>query len=301
MLTLVHLDRSNIEGRAMTINNNPEMPETESPLTTKILEALRSAGKDLAALTAHDLAPVDQFHNGGTWATRKLMALAEIPEQAHVLDIGGGIGGPARTLASEGKLRVTVVDRSIEFCRTGASFTTRLGMSDRVSFVAADGRQLPIPDASVDAIVLQNSAMNIADKTGLVVEIYRVLRQGGRLAYQEVMAGPVEPVRYPTPWAIDPSDSFLQEPETARHVLAETGFTEITWLDASDLIASWARARIGRSPGTPPLPPLTAFTMPPEACDAAIGNMWRNGAEGRTVTIWAVLEKSASNNSGANT
>ena len=263
----------------------------EAPLTAAILAALQSAGKDLTALTAHDLAPVDQFHNGGTWATRKLMALAAIPEHGRVLDIGGGIGGPARTLASEGELRVTVVDRSIEFCRTGASFTALLGLSDRVGFVAGDGLQLPLRDASFDAVVLQNSAMNIADKSALAAELFRVLYPGGRLAFQEVMAGPIRPARFPTPWAIDPADSFLQEPEEARRTLADAGFAEITWLDASDLIRSWARARIGSSPGSPPLPPLTSFTMPPETCDAAIGNMWRNGDEGRTVTIWAVLER----------
>ncbi len=279
------------------------MPEhdaaTESELTTAILSALTKAGKDLTALTPRDLAPVDQFHNGGTWATRKLLALAEVPENGRVLDIGGGIGGPARTLAGEFGLHVTIVDRSPDFCRTGAELTARLGLGNRVDVVVGSGDCLPVRTASVDAVVLQNSAMNIADKDGLAAEIFRVLRPGGRFAFQEVMAGPVEPVRFPTPWAIDPADSFMRAPEDARRTLAAAGFSEITWLDASDLIRSWVRARIGRSPGTPPIPPLTSFTMPPETCDAAIGNMWRNDEEGRTVTIWAVLEKPDSSDAGA--
>jgi ubiquinone/menaquinone biosynthesis C-methylase UbiE len=274
---------------------------TESALTTAILSALQTAGKDLEALTPHDLAAVDQFHNGGTWATRKLLTLAEVPENGCVLDVGGGIGGPARTLATEFGVRVTVVDRSRDFCRTGAELTARLGLGDRVGFVAGSGTCLPLRTASVDAVLLQNSAMNIADKDGLAAEIFRVLRPGGRFAFQEVMAGPVEPLRFPTPWAIDPSDSFTRPPEDARRTLAEAGFHEIAWLDASDLIRSWVRARIGRSPGTPPLPPLTSFTMPPETCEAAIGNMWRNDEEGRTVTIWAVLEKPGSGDAGVNT
>jgi len=273
--------------------------ERESALTIAILSALQAAGKDPNALTPHDLAPVDQFHNGGTWATRKLLTLAEVSEGARVLDVGGGIGGPARTLATEFGLRVTVVDRSREFCQTGAELSARLGLGVRVDFVVGSGACLPVETASVDAILLQNSAMNIADKTGLATEIYRALRPGGRFAFQEVMAGPVEPLRFPTPWAVDPADSFVRTPDDARRALSDAGFNEISWLDASDLIRSWAHARIGSSPGAPPIPPLTSFTMPPETCDAAIGNMWRNDEEGRTVTIWAVLEKPASSESEA--
>lgn len=272
---------------------------TGKELTAAILSALQAAGRDLEALTPHDLAPVDQFHNGGTWATRKLLTLAELPEGARVLDIGGGIGGPARTLASEFGQRVTVVDRSPAFCHSGAELTARLGLGDRVDFIVGSGDCLPVRTASVDAVLMQNAAMNIADKDGLAAEIFRVLRAGGRFASQEVMAGPVEPVRFPTPWAVDPADSFVRAPDDARRTLANAGFSEITWLDASGLIRSWVRARIGRSPGKPPIPPLTSFTMPPETCDAAIGNMWRNDEEGRTVTIWAVLEKPDSSDAGA--
>ena len=275
------------------------MPENKpASLTDRILAALAAAGKDLSALTEHDLAPIDQFHNGGTWATRKLMALAGFQEGAHVLDIGGGVGGPARTLARENGFQVTVLDRSLEFCVSGAAFTQMTGSSDHVRFVCGDALDLPVRDASVDGVLLQNAGMNIPNKPRLAAELFRVLRPGGHLAFQEVMRGPVEPIRYPTPWALDASDSFLQNPDEAREILATVGFVEVHWLDASDLIASWAKARIGSSPGAPPLPPMTAFTMP-DACDAAIGNMWRNAEEQRQVTIWAVLEKPAEPGQGA--
>ena len=107
---------------------------------------------------------------------------------------------------------------------------------------------------------------------------------------QEVTSGPVEPVRYPTPWAVDPAESFLLSSDDAQAELTRAGFEMVHWLDASELIQSWVKARIGSSPGKPPLPPMTAFTMP-EQCDDAIANMWRNAQERRTLTIWAVLEK----------
>ncbi len=259
-------------------------------LTSRILTTLAATGKDLDALTEHDLAPLDQFHNGGTWATRKLLALAEFPAGAHVLDIGGGIGGPARTLAREGGFHVTVVDYSPDFCHAGATLTRLVGTEDLIRFVVGDALELPVRDGVFEAVLIQNAGMNVPDKARLVREFYRVLRPGGRLALHEVMRGPVEPVRYPSPWAAIPGESFLADPVDLRVLLATVGFREVTWLDATALIQSWVRARIGSNPGKPPLPPMTAFTMP-EVCDAAIGNMWRNSEEHRTVTIWAVFEK----------
>jgi len=265
-----------------------ETPET--PLIERILAKLDEAGKDLEHLTEHDLAPLDQFHNGGTWATRKLMNLAEIPAGSHMLDVGGAIGGPARTLTREFGVRVTVLDRSADFCHAGAVLTGMIGTTNPVRFLCGDALALPLADASIDAILLQNATMNIADRELLAAELFRVLRPDGRLALQEVTSGPVDPVRYPTPWAVDASESFLLSSDDARTAFTGAGFEVVTWLDASELIQSWVKARIGSSPGKPPLPPMTAFTMP-EECDAAIANMWRNEEEHRTLTIWAVLEK----------
>ena len=65
-------------------------------LYERILMSLRSAGKNTAALTVEDLAPIDQFHIGGIAATRALMRLADLRAGMQVIDVGGGLGGPAR-------------------------------------------------------------------------------------------------------------------------------------------------------------------------------------------------------------
>ena len=67
-------------------------------LAAKILEALRAAGKDPDAPTFQALAPVDQLHARGREATLELARLAGITPGMRVLDVGGGLGGPARTL-----------------------------------------------------------------------------------------------------------------------------------------------------------------------------------------------------------
>ena len=72
-----------------------------------ILDALAAAGINLDALTIDDLAPTDQFHGGGKAVTVRLAHLAGLVPGTQVLDVGGGLGGPARTLAVEFGCHVT--------------------------------------------------------------------------------------------------------------------------------------------------------------------------------------------------
>jgi len=163
-------------------------------LASAILGALAGAGRDVDALTIDDLAPADHFHGGGKAATDRLARLAGIPPGMRVLDVGGRLGGPARTLAATCGAHVTVVDVTESFVRTGAALTARLGLADRVEHRVGDALELDVPAASFDLVWTQNSGMNIADKERLYRGFARALRPGGVLATQEPMAGPVQPV-----------------------------------------------------------------------------------------------------------
>src|SRR5215831_21164706 len=103
-----------------------------------ILDALIAAGKDLDALTIDDLAPADQFHGGGKAATVRLARLAGVSSGMRVLDVGGGLGGPARTLAVEFGCHVTVIDLTESYVRAGKALTARLGLADQVSHRVGD-------------------------------------------------------------------------------------------------------------------------------------------------------------------
>jgi len=239
-------------------------------LERAILGALAAAGRDVDALTVDALAPADHFHGGGKAATDRLARLAGIRPGMHVLDVGGGLGGPARTLATYGA-HVTVVDVTESFVRTGAALTARLGLADRVEHRVGDALALDVPAASFDLVWTQNSGMSIPDKERLY-------------ATQEPMAGPVQPVIFPVMWARDAASSFLRTPPAMRAVMEAAGFRVRVWDDVTAETAG---------PGTADeIPPYFApRIIMGDALDAIVRAGHRNRAEGRIVSIQAILDR----------
>ncbi|QFG03003.1 class I SAM-dependent methyltransferase [Tepidiforma bonchosmolovskayae] len=201
---------------------------TGEALAERILEAARAAG--VHPLTPAALAPADQFHMGGLRATRELARLAGVGPGDRVLDLGCGLGGPARVLAAEFGCEVTGVDLSPEFVRSAAVLTEACGLGERAAFRVADATALPFADASFDVVFTQHVVMNIADRRAFWSEAYRVLRPAGRFAFFDVIRGPnpAEPA-YPLPWARDPSISFLLDAAATRALLEEVGFDIEAW------------------------------------------------------------------------
>jgi len=258
-------------------------------LGTTILAALQAAGKNPQRLTPDDLAPVDQFHTAGKQATLELMHLAALQAGMEVLDVGGGLGGAARLLAAEQGCKVTVLDLTQEYCRVGELLTARTGLSDRVSFQQGSALDMPFPEARFDVVWTQHSSMNIADKARLYAEVRRVLRPAGRLAFHEIMAGPVQPIHFPVPWAHEPAISFLRPPEEVRALLIGSGFKEVSWVDTTAMSVTWFQQRsVPQGSGTPPLG-LHLLLGP--RFGEMFGNQVRNLQEHRITVIQAVFER----------
>jgi SAM-dependent methyltransferase len=255
-----------------------------------ILAGLRAAGKDLAALTPDDLAPVDQFHSGGKAATLALAALAGVRNDEAVLDVGGAVGGPARLLAATFGCRVTVLDVTAAYCRAGAALTARLGLTAQVTFVQGAAGALPFAGEAFDLVWMQHSSMNIAGKESLYSDIHRVLRPGGRLALHEIVAGPDAPIHFPVPWARDPALSFLRSAEATRGAIAAVGFRELVWQDGTLAALAWFQGRAAALAARP-APPLGVGLLVGPDFDLMLTTLIRNLAEGRVAVVQALFTR----------
>jgi SAM-dependent methyltransferase len=189
---------------------------------------------------------LDEFHTRGLPATRELAQALAPSAGDTVLDVGSGLGGPARLLAAEHGCEVCGVDLSAEFVDVAARLTARTGLADAVRFQVADALGLPFPDAAFDHAWTQHVAMNIADRARLYSEVRRVLRPGGRFAVYDVvaLAGDGGPLRFPVPWAAGPDTSFLLTADETRAAVRTAGFAEVSFLDQSALAAEWFRALV---------------------------------------------------------
>lgn len=264
---------------------------TRGNLGEQILAILRSQGKDLDALTADDIAPLTHLTGRPKIATVELARLAELRPGLHILDLGSGLGGAARTLATDFGCRVTGLELTEEFVRTADMLTRRVGLGDQIQFQQGNALDLPFPRASFDVVWHEQFAMHIADKPKLYQEVHRVLRSRGRLAMREYLAGPVQPIHYPVPWARDATISFLWPAEQVRQLLADTGFAELVWDDFT--AAELARRReMGPAGGERAAAPLTGGQLIQGADYSAVQQtMTRNYAEDRLRFIQAVFQR----------
>ena len=251
-------------------------------LEQAMLHALAASGIQLERLTIDDLAPMDQFHGGGKAATVRLARLARLTSGMRVLDVGGGLGGPARTLAVEFGCQVTSIDLTASYVQTAEALTARLGLDDRVTHHVGDALELSFDDAEFDVVWTQNSGMNIVNKERLYTGFHRVVRAGGLLVLQEPMAGPVQPLIFPVMWAHDATLSFLRAPGEMRRLIETTGFQARAWEDVT--------AETTRSSATTPTHSIQRLVMG-DALEAITRAGQRNRDENRMVMVQAVFDR----------
>jgi ubiquinone/menaquinone biosynthesis C-methylase UbiE len=257
-------------------------------LSEVILNRLKAAGKNVDALTPDDLVPLDEFHVRGRQATIELAAKLELKPGQQVLDVGSGLGGSARYLASQYGCLVTGLDLIEDYSQAASMLAERLGMSAKVTFRTGNALDMPFEDGSFDRVWTQHTSMNIADKEKFYAEIRRVLRPGGLLGLYDILAGPGGLVHFPVPWGRDPSISFLIPPPKLRALLEQNGLRVTSWSDTSAAGQTWFTKMAERA-GQPGIEHSVGLhvLLGPEFREMA-QNMVRNLAEQRVILIECV-------------
>lgn len=264
-------------------------------LLDRIKHALEKAGMGSGPLQWTDLVGFDQFHVRGLDSTKEMAEILKLKRDQSLLDIGSGLGGPARYLAAAHGVHVTGIDLTPQFVDVSDYLSERVGLADKLTFKQGDAIDLPFADEQFDVAWTQHVAMNIQNKPKLYQGIHRVLKTGGRFAIYDAIKGNDQPVIYPTPWASDQAISFLATESEMNDALASAGFRTLSFVDATETVAQWfrelqqQRAQQQQSRQVPnPLNPVSI--LGPDLL-VAIGNFARNILEGRVRIVRIIVSK----------
>jgi SAM-dependent methyltransferase len=250
-----------------------------------VLDALGEAGRDPGRIEIDDLAAIDEFHALGRQASIALAELAGIAPGDEVIDVGAGLGGPARFLARRLGARVTAVEPVARFRNTCAELNRRAGLGEAIRTVDGTATLLPVADASMDVAWMQAVAISVPDKQAMAAELRRVLRPGGRLAFFDSFSRGDGDLHFPLPWADGPDQSFVVSAGELRSAFEAAGLEPVVWNEQEG-----ALAEIGRRSFTPTVDPerVGLARLMPEY-DERMANVARNISEGRLGLLLAVL------------
>jgi ubiquinone/menaquinone biosynthesis C-methylase UbiE len=220
-------------------------------LVAAIRDGLTRLGKTESTVTAEDLAPVDEFHIGGRAATEDVARQLTLAASDRVLDIGCGLGGPARQIAVRYGCHVSGIDLTRDYVEAGNVLTGWLQLDGRVSLQHGDALALPFTDGWFTAAYMLHVGMNIADKSALFAEAARVLRAGGRFAIYDVMRTSEGELSHPLPWASTADTNAIGSSGQYRDALSSAGFEIVSERERRDIALDYFARQRAQVPARP--------------------------------------------------
>lgn len=229
---------------------------THGNLAQAIAAGIAAMGKSTAEITIDDLGPVDEFHIGGRQASIDFLDQLSLGSGHQVLDVGCGIGGPARFTASRYHSSVIGIDLTEEFVSTGNTINTWVGLDGKVQLDHGSATELLYADETFDAAYMLHVGMNIPDKARLCAAVFAALKPGGRFGIYDIMqTGPGE-LTFPVPWSSVPDTSAVGSVDDYRQALTAAGFTIGAERNRRDFAIEFfetLKAKMAGRDGPPPL------------------------------------------------
>ncbi len=264
---------------------------THGNLVAAIRSGLGSLGKTVNSVTVDDLAPVDEFHIGGRQASEDFLSQLNLTPENHVLDVGCGLGGAARFVASRYGCQVTGIDLTPEYVETAKVVCGWVGLDSRISLHQGSALAMPFADRVFDRAYMLHVGMNVDDKARLCSEVSRVLRPNSLFGTYDVMRTGDGELTYPVPWATTSASSSVAKPAQYREALERAGFDVIAERNRRDFALAFfdrLRARAAAAGGPPP---LGLHILMGRNTPDKVQNMIENVSSGRLAPVELIARK----------
>ena len=244
-------------------------------------------------MNVEDLGPVDEFHIGGRVATKSFLDSLDIAADDLVLDVDCGLGGASRFAAEQYGCRVSGIDLTLEYVKTGEVLCSWVGLGNRITFEQGDATATPYSEGAFDKSFMIHVGMNIANKQALASELHRVLRPGGRLGIYDVMRVSDGDLRFPVPWATTPEESNLSSPDEYKAALEAAGLRVIAERDRRSFALEFFSQLQARAANAGGPPPLGLHILMGNTAPEKIKNMIENVSRNRIAPVELVAERTA--------
>ena len=264
---------------------------TADHLLESIEAAVADVGKTTDDVTIEDLAPTDEFHVGSRPATQHLLNQLDFSAEDQILDVGCGLGGAARYIATEYGCHVTGIDLTQSFIDVGINLNSWVGMNGRITLQQANALSMPFEASAFDGATMLHVGMNIEDKSELFREIYRVLRPGASFGVYDIMQIKAGDLSYPVPWATESHISKVATPETYEDAIRQAGFqidTKTVRLDYALEFFEQIRAKTASNGGPAP---FGLHLLMQESTPIKVKNMIDNFADGLIAPVEIIVRK----------
>jgi sarcosine/dimethylglycine N-methyltransferase len=185
-------------------------------------------------LRVSQLTSYDQFHYFGTAAVDEAINTLSITKGLRVLDIGAGLGGPARYIAEKTGAHVTAIELQQDLYDAGRDLTLRCGLSSLVEHRC--GNVLEGVEGKFDAIISMLCFLHIPPRQRLLSICRAALRQSGKLYIEDYAKRRPTTTEEAQSLATKVQCSYLPTAEEYRQHLGSAGFEHI---EMRDVTAAW--------------------------------------------------------------
>jgi sarcosine/dimethylglycine N-methyltransferase len=217
------------------------MPDQRIEFGSAEYRAIIDLTYDELLLRCIDIVGRNDFYGIVAWRGMQFFGgKLRLDQNSHLLDLGSGIGGPARFFARAYGCEVTGIDLSRFNHRTAQQRTREGGLDHRVRFLHGNALEVSIPEEHFTHVFGCESWCYFPDKVHLYRAAYRALRPGGFIAFLEAACD--TPVRLRTEEHLAPvyCESVAQYTSMLRAAQFEAiqhyDTTELAFKDVTDSI-----------------------------------------------------------------